>query len=46
MKSFVIALVIEILIWLFKPSKFSVKEGAGPGALEDRLRAKLRKDGW
>jgi len=44
MKAFVISLVIAILGFLSKIPK--VKDGAGIGALEKRLKKKLKKEGW
>ena len=46
MMSFLVSLILGLLRWAFEPSKYSVKEGAGPGALEERLRVKLKEEGW
>jgi len=46
MVSFFITLILELFKWAIQPVKRSLIEGAGPGALEERLRAKLKGDGW
>ena len=42
----IVAVVLAILKWI--GSKFTPRsqDGKGPGELEDKLKDKLKKDGW
>lgn len=46
MNGLIVSFIIEILKWLFESIKPKTVNGAGSGALEERLRAKVKKDGW
>jgi len=46
MNGLIVSLIVELLKWLFESTRPKSIDGAGPGALEDRLRAKIKKDGW
>ena len=46
MKQFLVALVVSILKWVVERIKPRVQGGAPPGEREERLRDKIRKDGW
>lgn len=43
---FVVSLVMNILVWIFKSATPRVLDGAGPGELEDRLQEDLEDQGW
>ena len=44
--SLVVSLVMNLLVWLFKPVTPRVLDGAGPGELEDSLQDDLEDQGW
>lgn len=46
MKGFLLALLVELFKWLFKPSVHTTVEGAGSGALEEKLRDRIAEAGW
>lgn len=39
-------IVVDLIVWLFKPVTPRVLDGAGPGELEARLRERLEDEGW
>lgn len=40
------AVVLAILNWLVHRAKPAAGDGSPPGPLEDRLKKKIKKDGW
>ena len=42
----VVAIVLAVLRWLAGRWTPRSQDGQGPGAREDRLKDKLKKDGW
>lgn len=46
MKQFLVALVVAVLKWVVDRFKPRVQGGELPGPREERLRDKVRKDGW
>lgn len=44
MINFLVQLIVAVIERLFKTAKPTMKEGAGAGPVEKRLRSKLKKD--
>jgi hypothetical protein len=42
----ILSALLFVLDWLIKRAKPKAEEGEGPGKREDRLRDKIREDGW
>ena len=39
-------IVVDLIAWLFAPVTSRVRDGAGPGELEDAFRERLEDEGW
>lgn len=47
MRKFFVDLIMRIIgFFVSRPKKNKVEDGPGAGALEDRLKKKVKKDGW
>jgi len=46
MQEFLVKLLLALLKMLPFWAKPKMQDGSGPGALEERLKAKIKKEGW